>query len=96
MKSHDKTHGYPAGYMPIPGEENIHGDSRMKQGTTKAVTAGRSSGFSTGKDGMRRGTGESVSAGNAHGFGHTSSQKEGPLRNSGVKGAHRIGRTRGK
>jgi hypothetical protein len=73
MNSHDKTHGYPAGYSPISGEENIHGNPRMKQGTTRAVTAG-----------------------NAHGFGHKGSQKEGPLRNSGVKGAHRIGRTRGK
>lgn len=70
MESHDKTHGYPAGYTPISGEENIHGNPRMKQGTTRAAKA--------------------------HGFGHTASQKQGPLRMSGVKGAHRIGARRGK
>lgn len=70
MKSHDETHGYPAGYSPIKGEENVHGNPRMKQGTTSAVKA--------------------------HGFGHSASQKKGPLRMSGVKGAHRIGMRRGK
>lgn len=30
-----------------------------------------------------------------HGFGHTGSQRAGPLRMSGVKGAHRIGGRRG-
>lgn len=29
---------------------------------------------------------------NAHGFGHGSGQKSGPLRNSGVAGAHRLGK----
>ena len=41
MKSHDKTHEYPAGYSPVPGEENVHGKPGMKQGVTKAVKANK-------------------------------------------------------
>jgi len=41
MKSHDKTHGYPAGYTPVSGEENVHGNAKMKQGTTRAVKASK-------------------------------------------------------
>jgi hypothetical protein len=41
MKSHDKTHEYPAGCKPVPGEENVHGKTGMKQGTTKAVKANK-------------------------------------------------------
>jgi hypothetical protein len=34
--------------------------------------------------------------GSPHGFGHSGGQKQGPLRMSGAKGAHRIGMKRGK
>jgi hypothetical protein len=66
----------------IAGEENVH----LKAGTSfrkapiKSVTAGHASG----------------GGGGAHGFGHSVAQRDGFLRNSGMKGAHRLGRSRGR